>query len=108
MWWRVTIWGDRFKNMEPYFKKGSALIVVGLFNHPRVYQDQNGKYQASLEVTAHNISFSPFGKTETQETQQVQDPTQMSQPQQGQATIDDNPSGALDEKYGFKDDEIPF
>lgn len=109
LWWRVTIWGDRFKNMEPYFKKGSALIVVGSLNYPRIYQDQNGTNQASLEVTAHNISFSPFGGSATQEIQGSQSYPQMSQPQQGQAKVDDNDlSNAFDEKYGFKDDEIPF
>ena len=108
LWWRVTIWGDRFKNMEPYFKKGSALIVVGSFNHPRIYQDQNGTNQASLEVTAHNISFSPFGGAASQETQGAQSSPQMSQ-QQGQAKPkEDAMSDAFDQRYGFKDDEIPF
>lgn len=115
LWWRVTVWGDRFKNMEPYFKKGSALIVVGSFNYPRIYQDQNGTNQASLEVTAHNISFSPFGGAATQENQgtspsmQMAQPHQeMGQPQQGQAPVVNDSSIALDEKYGFKEDEIPF
>ena len=69
LWWRISIWGDRFKHMEPYLKKGIALIVVGTMHYPRIYQDQDGMDRASLEVTAHNIRFSPFGGAAAEATQ---------------------------------------
>nr|VFK39681.1 MAG: single-strand DNA-binding protein [Candidatus Kentron sp. SD]VFK47145.1 MAG: single-strand DNA-binding protein [Candidatus Kentron sp. SD]VFK81154.1 MAG: single-strand DNA-binding protein [Candidatus Kentron sp. SD] len=105
LWWRVTAWGDRFKNLEPYLKKGTALIIVGTMQPPRTFQDQEGKSQVSLDVTAHNISFSPFGgkSDETQDSQGSQEPTTAKQPQQGQAK-----ATSYDEKHAFKDDEIPF
>lgn len=62
IWYRVTIWGDRFDKMLPYLKKGSGLIVVGELNKPDIYTDRDGKSQISLEVTAEFIRFSPFGK----------------------------------------------
>ena len=62
IWWRVTLWGDRFEKMMPYVKKGSALIIVGEMAKPQIYNDKEGKPQASLEMTAEVIRFSPFGK----------------------------------------------
>lgn len=66
VWYRITIWGDRFDKMLPYLKKGSALIVVGELGKPEVYTDKEGNPQVSLEVTAEFIRFSPFGKGDKQ------------------------------------------
>lgn len=62
VWYKVTIWGDRFDKMLPYLKKGSGLVIVGELNKPEIYTDREGKPQISLEVTAEFIRFSPFGK----------------------------------------------
>ncbi len=66
VWYRVTVWGDQYDNMMPYIKKGSALIVVGDLE-ARIYTDKEGKPQLSNELTAWNISFSPFGKPDSKE-----------------------------------------
>lgn len=109
LWWRISIWGDRFKHMEPYLKKGSALVVVGLMHYPRLYQDQDGVNQLSLEVTAHNIKFSPFGGLAEQETQATQTSSSkdIGQAKQGQGNSEDI-SKVFDENYGFKDNKPPF
>jgi single-strand DNA-binding protein len=62
IWWRITIWGDRFDKMVPYLKKGSGVIVSGEMNKPEIYTDRNGVQQISLDVTAESIKFSPFGR----------------------------------------------
>ena len=62
IWWRVTIWDDRFDKMMPHLKKGSAVMVVGEFHKPEMFNDREGKPQISLEITAVSIQFSPFGK----------------------------------------------
>lgn len=64
IWWRVTVWGERFDKMMPYLKKGSAIIVVGeITKSPEIYTDQGGQPRvSSLEVTAESIKFSPFGR----------------------------------------------
>lgn len=62
IWWRVTIWGDRFDKMLPYFKKGSPLIVIGEMSKPEIYTDKEGKPQVSLDLVADVIRFSPFGR----------------------------------------------
>lgn len=67
VWWRVTIWGERFDKMMPYLKKGSAVIVIGEMGKPEVYTDKEGRPQVSLDLTAEIIRFSPFGKSERSE-----------------------------------------
>lgn len=64
IWYRVTVWGDRFEKMMPYLKKGSAIIVVGTLQKPEIYNDKEGRPQISMEITAEMIQFSPFGGKE--------------------------------------------
>ena len=63
IWWRVTIWGDQFEKMIPHFKKGSPIMVGGEVHKPEIFNDREGKPQISLEITAAQIQFSPFGRT---------------------------------------------
>ena len=62
IWWRVTIWDEQFKNIMPYLKKGSAVMVFGDVQKPEIFTDREGKPQISLDLTAISIQFSPFGK----------------------------------------------
>lgn len=63
LWWRITVWGDRFDKKLNYLKKGSAVLVVGEMGIPEIYTDKEGNQQVSLEVTADSIQFNPFGGT---------------------------------------------
>lgn len=63
IWWRVTIWGDQYDKMIPYFKKGSPIVVAGELQKPDIFNDREGKPQISMEITASYIQFSPFGKS---------------------------------------------
>lgn len=69
VWWRVTVWGDRFDKMMTYLKKGSAVIVVGEMGKPEIWTDKEGRPQVSLELTAEMIRFSPFGNPDRSEKQ---------------------------------------
>lgn len=62
VWWRVTIWGDRFDKLMPYLKKGSGVIIIGEMSKPEIYTDREGRPQVSLDLTAEIIRFSPFGR----------------------------------------------
>ena len=62
IWFRVTVWGERFDKMMGYLKKGSAVIVIGEISKPEIWTDKEGRPQVTLEVTAEMIKFSPFGK----------------------------------------------
>lgn len=62
VWWRVSIWGDRFDKMLPFLRKGSAVIVLGEMSKPELYVDREGKTQVSLSISAEIVKFSPFGK----------------------------------------------
>ena len=63
IWWRVTIWGDQFDKMLPYFKKGGPIVVVGEMSVPEIFTDKEGNPQISLQLVAFSISFSPFGRS---------------------------------------------
>lgn len=66
IWWKVTIWGEQFDKIIPYFKKGSPIIVVGELNKPEIFTDREGRPQVSMSITALNIMFSPFGRPDNQ------------------------------------------
>lgn len=62
IWWKLTIWGDRFEKMMPYLKKGSPIIAMGEMNKPEIYTNKEGHPQVSLELVVSDLRFSPFGK----------------------------------------------
>lgn len=63
IWWRVTIFGDRFDKMLPYLKKGSGLIVTGEMS-TSLWTDKEGRQQIQHEVIADSLKFSPFGRSD--------------------------------------------
>lgn len=66
IWWRVTIWGEQFDKMIPFFKKGSPIIVFGELSKPEIFTDRDGRPQVSMNITAQNLLFSPFGRPDSQ------------------------------------------
>ena len=125
VWWRVTIWGDQFDKMMPYIKKGSAVMVWGDMAKPEIYNDREGKPQISMNMTANNISFSPFGKSDGENKQQQpamahSAPQQHQQQQQAapqaEQTFGSGDFGSFGGNFGsgeqeskpFNDEEIPF
>ena len=70
IWWKVTVWGDQFDKMIPFFKKGSPIIVFGELSKPEIFTDRDGRPQVSMNITAHNILFSPFGRPDSQNDEQ--------------------------------------
>ncbi len=62
IWWRVSLWGEQFDKMMPFFKKGSSVMVYGELQKPEIFNDREGKPQVSMDITATSIHFSPFGK----------------------------------------------
>lgn len=69
VWWRVTVWGERFDKLIAYLKKGSAIIVVGEMHKPEIWTDKEGRPQVSMEMTAEIIKFSPFGNPDQKQEQ---------------------------------------
>ena len=108
VWYRITVWGELFDKMISYLKKGSAVMVWGDLS-AELYTDRKGQQQISLNLTASQISFSPFGKGDSQQQGQSNQSSQanasahndydFTAPMSGQATsFGSSPS----------DDEIPF
>lgn len=110
IWWKVTLWGEQFDKMLPYLKKGSAIMAQGELHKPQMYTDREGATQISLEMTASNLSFSPFGKDGNQSS-----PSQQTQQtQKTQSNPYDEPNFEFEpvmhgsQHNAFSDDEIPF
>jgi single-strand DNA-binding protein len=61
IWWRVSVWGDRFDKMMTYLKKGSLIIAVGSMSKPEIYTKE-GTPQVSLNMTAEMLMFPPLPK----------------------------------------------
>ncbi len=114
IWWRVTVWGEQFDKMIPYFKKGSPILVFGELNKPEIFTNRDGAPQVSMNITAQNLLFSPFGRPDAQggSAPQQEEPSQQgfgggqqqeqqSQQQFGQGA--EQPMAAT-----LSDEEIPF
>ena len=79
VWWRVTVWGDRFDKMIAHLDKGSAVIVIGEMGKPEIWTDKEGRPQVSLEITADILKFSPFGTSDSSKAEQNQSNSAQSQ-----------------------------
>lgn len=62
IWWRVQLWGSRFDNKVRLLKKGSSVVVSGDVVRAEGYSKRDGGIGVSLDVNAHSIVLSPFGK----------------------------------------------
>jgi single-strand DNA-binding protein len=102
IWWKVTVWGEQFDKMISYFKKGSPILVMGELSKPEIFTDREGKPQVSMNITAQNLMFSPFGRPDSSSSEGSHDHEMASSPRevlsQGQGKAD----------LSFSDDEIPF
>jgi single-strand DNA-binding protein len=98
IWWRVSVWGEQFDKMIPYFKKGSPIIVVGEMNKPEIFTDRDGRPQISMSMTALNLMFSPFGRPDSSRSETSPASTGEEQTSQGQGK----------ENTSFAEDEVPF
>lgn len=113
IWWRVTVWGDRFDKMMTYLKKGSAVMVWGQMRPPRIYTNKENQPAVACEVTADSIEFPPFGRTDKEGQGQGQRPQQQQAPQQrqsfGEQTFGAPTTGtAKQQQMVEEEDPIPF
>lgn len=107
IWWKVTIWGEQFDKIIPYFKKGSPIIVVGELNKPEIFTDREGRPQVSMSITAMNIMFSPFGRPDNQSEAGSQS-TQQEPALAGAGAAQEATQGQAKPDASFAEDEIPF
>jgi single-strand DNA-binding protein len=121
IWWKVTIWGEQFDKIIPYFKKGSPIIVVGELNKPEIFTDREGRPQVSMSITAFNIMFSPFGRPDSQSAGESSESGTHSHGSHGPVALAGSAApvemahGAHEVSHGqgkadpaFTEDEIPF
>jgi single-strand DNA-binding protein len=115
IWYRVTIWGENFDKMISYLKKGSAVIIVGDLAKPEIFTDREGKAQVSMNITATNIMFSPFGRNDRTDQNQslsieksADDSAESSENEYASFATGQNSQSDPSESKEFSDDEIPF
>lgn len=109
IWWRVTVWGEQFDKMISYFKKGSPIVVVGELNKPEIFTDRDGKPQISMSLTAFNLSFSPFGKSDSgSSTENRGGFSQQEGSNYGGGMGGEMQHGQGKEQPAFEEEEIPF
>ncbi len=114
IWWKVTVWGEQFDKMIAYFKKGSPIIVVGELSKPEIFTDREGRPQVSMNITALNLLFSPFGRPDQGGAASGGAGESHAQPEMAHAAMAH--AGAHESTaYGqgkvdssFNEDEIPF
>ena len=84
IWFRVSVWGKQAESCNQYLKKGRHVLVEGRLvpdkgtGGPRIWTNQEGKANASFEVSANTVRFLP-SRTEAEEggsaAYQAPDPT---------------------------------
>ncbi|SRR5581483_177145 len=110
IWWKVTVWGEQFDKIIPYFKKGSPIIVVGELSKPEIFTDREGRPQVSMNITAQNIMFSPFGRPDSPSSEGTASSSSTHTPSLEMAhSAQEMPSyGQGKSDPSFSEDEIPF
>jgi single-strand DNA-binding protein len=110
IWWKVTVWGEQFDKIIPYFKKGSPIIVAGELNKPEIFTDREGRPQVSMSITAFNIMFSPFGRPDSQSgsTEGAETGSHGAHPEMAHAAAEHAVHGQGKADPAFSEDEIPF
>jgi single-strand DNA-binding protein len=115
IWWRVTVWGEQFDKIIPYFKKGSPIIVVGELDKPEIFTDREGRPQVSMNITAQNIMFSPFGRPDSGTAEGAPATSSSSSsgqnssvPEMAYASHEAPAHGQGKADPSFSEDEIPF
>jgi single-strand DNA-binding protein len=104
IWWRVTIWGEQFDKMMPYLKKGSPVIVVGELSKPEIFTDREGRPQVSMNITASNVMFSPFGRPDQPSSESSHEAGEPAYAGAGEPVA----HGQGKSSSSFDEDEIPF
>lgn len=119
IWWKVTAWGEQFDKMMTYFKKGSPIMVTGELAKPEIFNDKEGRPQISMNITANQMMFNPFGRSEQKGEEGFsgmknalkQEPSSAPAPF---TFADSTPFPSSQNMYGqkeqhdFADEEIPF
>jgi single-strand DNA-binding protein len=59
VWWRATMFGDRFDKFVSFLKKGSGVMIVGRLNPLKIWTDKEGRPQVSYELIVETIDFTP-------------------------------------------------
>lgn len=109
IWYKITIWGDRFDKMMTYIKKGSSLIVIGELQKPEIWTDKEGRSQVTLEVWAEILRFSPFGRSDKEQSGSSSSSRSHSDEGFGEQTFGGGSQGQRHNAHAqMEEDPLPF
>jgi single-strand DNA-binding protein len=57
VWYRVTAWRQTAEACNQYLAKGSLVLCVGRMRPTAPWQDREGNWRSSLEMTADRVQF---------------------------------------------------
>lgn len=67
IWYKVSLWGDRWTNLIPHLKKGKFLLIHGNLREPEIYQSRTGEHKVGMALDAEMINFVSVPKKELEE-----------------------------------------
>lgn len=111
IFWNVPIFEQEpYKNMIPYFKKGSSLVITGSVRQIKPFTTQNGDLIVSAYVNPYKIDFGPSRKDSQQpgdndQNQQHNNNNYNNSPQQQQQQQQKHPQ---EQSFNQHQDELPF
>lgn len=108
VWWKVTLWGDRFDKKLAYLKKGSAVFVWGEMGIPEIYQDREGNSQTNFEIIAEYIGFNPFGQKSDKSQEGGASAEDEEQPANRFGAKASGTARVAPVAGGFAEDDVPF
>jgi single-strand DNA-binding protein len=99
IWWQVSVWeNEQHDKMISYLKKGSPVFVMGEIDEPEIFTDRTGNPRISMSMTASDLAFTPFGRSDGER------PAQQPVQQEATATVAHGQSKQDD----LSGEEVPF
>lgn len=104
IWYRVTLWGDRWDKMMTHLSKGKLIMAGGEMRKPEMYTDKNGIQQiGSIDITGDYLKFGPSTKPDQEGTGQTQTGYAPQQPAQ-----QPDAGTAAAATPGTEEEQLPF
>jgi single-strand DNA-binding protein len=64
VWYRVTFWNKTAEAVNNYCDKGDLIMAIGTIRDPKPWQDKEGNWRCSLEMSGHECKFLQTKKKE--------------------------------------------
>ena len=62
-WWKVSLWGERYRNSVKLLKKGSSVLICGILYYAGAFMKKDGTPGISLQLNAKYMEILSSGKS---------------------------------------------